>query len=382
MAASAVTGPRVNPLFRWAVSPRQTLCVLLTPPMLAIPTHFILPILPPSLRPELNPFLAFFLLSHKAEPPERQAAAVTRAEFTGQLYVKGLGDLALITWTVVLVGLVRMLLTSVFRGLGKRWGIVKEAKIRRFGEQGYIIVYSAFIGAWGVYIMSTSRTWWYQTEFFWRDYPHNYLSGAMKRYYLSQIAFWLHQFLVLVLGLEKRRSDHNQFIVHHCVTVWMVGWSYLINVTLLGTAVYVCMDLSDTALSFSMMLNYLRLDRSKAMGLGILIVVWTYFRNYLSLRILWSVWYEFDLVPNHTKRFSPSQGLHLAPWMRYQMFVPLGVLQLLKLFWYFLILRIAVRGIITSRPEDSRSDDEEDAPQGVEPLVAGVPRGRQEVRRR
>ena len=28
-----------------------------------------------------------------------------------------------------------------------------------------------------------------------------------------------------------------------------------------------------------------------------LIVAWSYFRIYLNLRILWSVWFEFDLIP-------------------------------------------------------------------------------------
>lgn len=28
-----------------------------------------------------------------------------------------------------------------------------------------------------------------------------------------------------------------------------------------------------------------------------LIIAWTYFRIYLNLKILWSVWFEFDLIP-------------------------------------------------------------------------------------
>ncbi|KAJ7182868.1 longevity assurance proteins LAG1/LAC1 [Mycena crocata] len=364
----------VNPFLRWAVSPRHALYILLAPPLLALPAQFLLPLVPEHLRPTTNPFLACFLLSHKAAPgePERPEAAVTRADWGGQLYIKGPGDLALLAWTIVLVSLVRLLLSNyVFSAFARRWGITKEGKLLRFGEQGYTVMYSGIFGAWGVYIMSTSRTWWYQTEYFWCDYPHNHLSGAMKRYYLCQIAFWLQQFLVLVLGLEKRRSDHNQFIIHHCVTVWMVSWSYLMNVTLLGTAVYVCMDLSDMVLAASKMLNYLSLERSKVVGLGILIIVWTYFRHYLSLRIIYSVFFEFKQIPKHAQIFSPSQGLYMAPWMRDQMGGALCVLQLLNAYWYFLILRIAYRGIMTRETNDSRSDseDEEDEPvMPVEPV--------------
>jgi len=46
--------------------------------------------------------------------------------------------------------------------------------------------------------------------------------------------------------------------------------------------------------------------------------------------------------------------------MKYQVFAPLLLLQLLNLFWYYLILRIAVRAIATSEADDVRSDDEDD----------------------
>ncbi|KAJ7018238.1 hypothetical protein C8F04DRAFT_1277920 [Mycena alexandri] len=53
---------------------------------------------------------------------------------------------------------------------------------------------------------------------------------------------------VLLLGLEKRRSDYWEYMVHDVVTVWMVSWSYLMNVTLLGTAVF-SMDVPDLLLA-------------------------------------------------------------------------------------------------------------------------------------
>ena len=42
-------------------------------------------------------------------------------------------------------------------------------------------------------------------------------------------------------------------------------------------------------------------------------------------------------------QWAPETGAWLAPWMRYQIFTPLALLQLLNLFWYFLILRILFR---------------------------------------
>ncbi|KAJ7035768.1 hypothetical protein C8F04DRAFT_1182049 [Mycena alexandri] len=186
---------------------------------------------------------------------------------------------------------------------------------------------------WHRAIMRTTPAFRFRTAFFWRDYPHTHLGGAMKRYYVVQIGYWVQQWtcvdgpypastrcprgtwtdrtclgtsawrwllrraspfpprtpmltMVLLLGLEKRRSDYWEYMVHHFVTVWMVServgcvsypppgspiplfllpyrylripklivfdppsWSYLMNVTLLGTAVFVSMDVPDLLLA-------------------------------------------------------------------------------------------------------------------------------------
>jgi acyl-CoA-dependent ceramide synthase len=48
--------------------------------------------------------------------------------------------------------------------------------------------------------------------------------------------------------------------------------------------------------------------------------------------------------------------------MRYQIFVPIFLIQLLNAFWYYLILRILVRTVRGKVIEDDRSEDEEDEP--------------------
>ena len=92
------------------------------------------------------------------------------------------------------------------------------------------------------------------------------MNPALKRYYLMQMAYWIQQALIMVLGLEKPRSDYYKLIVHHIVTIWLVrlalhcsfniiyfnlccSWSYLMNMTLIGQAVYMSMDIPDAFLS-------------------------------------------------------------------------------------------------------------------------------------
>jgi acyl-CoA-dependent ceramide synthase len=47
--------------------------------------------------------------------------------------------------------------------------------------------------------------------------------APVKSYYLLQSAYWLQQLLVLALGLEKPRKDFVELIVHHIVTLWLIG---------------------------------------------------------------------------------------------------------------------------------------------------------------
>lgn len=207
--------------------------------------------------------------------------------------------------------------------------------------------------------MSQAPTWWFNTEHFWKNYPEWRLLPEMKRYYLTQTAYWLHQFIVLVLGLEKPRKDFYELVAHHIVTLWMVGWSYLMNLTFIGNAVFLSMDIPDAFFAFSKLLNYIQYNTAKTFSFAAFVVVWTYFRHWQNWRILYSVWYEFPTMSVEQRQWLPEAGLWLPDWLRYQLFLGIGALQLLNIFWYFLILRVMVRAF-TAELTDERSDDEDD----------------------
>src|ERR1700712_4405865 len=53
----------------------------------------------------------------------------------------------------------------------------------------------------------------------------------------------------------------------------------------------------------------------------------SYLRHYLNIVALWSVWTQFELMPEFGKQWNPVEGVYMAPWMRYQIFGPILVLQ-------------------------------------------------------
>ncbi|KAI0921068.1 hypothetical protein AcW2_006158 [Taiwanofungus camphoratus] len=316
---------------RWVVVPSSSFKLLLIPIVLWTNWEVLAPYVAKGLP---NPFAPLLFISHRLPGwPDDDPR-----------YRKGYLDFVFIAYYIVVWSFVRQIITlRLCRPVARYFGIKREAKLARFGEQGYALVYFAFMGLWGVHIMSKLPTWWYRTEYFWIDYPHWEMRSDLKSYYLMQAAYWCQQLIVLVMKLEKPRKDFNELVAHHLVTLWLIGWSYLVNLTLIGNAVYVSMDIPDTFLAFSKLLNYIQYDNAKIVAFMALFVVWTYFRHWQNIVILYSVWTQFDLIPESSKRLKPFEGLWMEWWMKYQIFMPILLLQFLNLFWYFLILRIAKR---------------------------------------
>ncbi|KAF8197791.1 TLC domain-containing protein, partial [Mycena galopus ATCC 62051] len=247
--------------------------------------------------------------------------------------------------------------------LARRWRISKRAKVERFGEQRYQVVYFSVVGVWGINNMLHSRTGWFDTRALWAAFPTPTSPAPLKAYYLTQIAYSLQQALVLALGLEKTRSGRWELVVHHVVTVWIITWSSVMNATLLENAVFVSMDAPDMLLALSKMRSYLRLERAKVVSFAGFVVGWKCMRSFslfsLHLLLLFYIGSLYSLNIHRNQTFDLLPGLYMAPWVRDQMFGPLCVLQALNLFWFWLILRILYRTIMVSETDNNRSDAEE-----------------------
>ncbi|WOO82505.1 Sphingosine N-acyltransferase-like protein FUM17 [Vanrija pseudolonga] len=286
-------------------------------------------------------------------------------------YVKGLYDFVFIAYYIVVWSFVRQFVTLyVLRPLAKSLGI-KGAKIMRFTEQGYAIFYFGIMGTAGIAVMRQLPTWWYKTEYFFIDYPHREMPWGLKTYYLVQAAYWCQQTIILALKIEKPRKDFHELVAHHAVTLWLIGWSYGISLTYIGVSIFVSMDVSDIFLALAKCVNYVS-ESASTPFFAVFVGVWTYFRHYLNLWILWGVYTQFDLIPyDQRATWRPLEDMWMVWWMKWQIFAPIFLLQCINLFWYFLIWRILFRIVFLKVVKDERSDDEseEEEPQKT---VAGA----------
>lgn len=187
-----------------------------------------------------NPLHAALFLSY---PLPRDPSADPSAPIQ---YGKGARDFAFVAFYTVFLSFTReFLMQRVIRPLAIRAGIKSRAKQSRFMEQFYTAVYFAIFGPYGLYVMSRTPVWYFNTRGMYEGFPHRSHEALFKAYYLLQAAYWAQQMIVLLLMLEKPRKDFKELVAHHVITLSLIWLSYRFHFTYMGLAVYITHDISD-----------------------------------------------------------------------------------------------------------------------------------------
>jgi hypothetical protein len=123
---------------QWVVEPESSLKVALVPLFLFCVWEALGPTLAPTWP---NPLAYLLFIAHPAPTSTPDAPR----------YMKGWGDLAFVAYHVVVWSFVRQsILVRIAMPGARRFGIKRPAKVERFGEQLYALLYFSFFGAWGI----------------------------------------------------------------------------------------------------------------------------------------------------------------------------------------------------------------------------------------
>ncbi|KAI2626508.1 longevity assurance proteins LAG1/LAC1 [Hypoxylon sp. NC1633] len=300
---------------------------------------------------ESNPIHRFILLSYKLAPePGADPDAPVQ-------YGKGPWDIALVSFYTVVLSFTReFIMQELLRPLAKFAGLKSRGKQARFMEQMYTAIYFGCLGPAGMYVMSRTPVWYFNTRGMYENFPHKTHEAMFKFYYLFQAAYWAQQAIVLLLGMEKRRKDFRELVGHHIVSLALIGLSYRFHFTYIGLAVYITHDISDFFLATSKSLNYID-HPFVGPYFFIFMCAWTYLRHYLNLRILYSLFTEFKTVGPYELDWAAEQyKCSISFWITLCL---LSLLQALNLFWMFFIVRIAYRFVVYNQADDDRSEAED-----------------------
>ncbi|KAL4923898.1 TLC domain-containing protein [Aspergillus undulatus] len=274
------------------------------------------------------------------------------------MYGKGPKDIAFCCFYTVVLSFTReFLMQRLIRPLAVWCGIRGKGKTARFMEQVYTAIYFAIFGPYGLYVMSRTNIWYFNTTAMFEGFPHREHEGLFKAYYLLQASYWAQQAIVLLLQLEKPRKDFKELVGHHIITLALIALSYRFHFTYIGLAVYITHDVSDFFLATSKTLNYIDAYIT-APYFGFFVFVWIYMRHFLNLKFLWAVLTEFRTVGPFELNWETQQ---YKCWIsQYITFALLASLQAVNAFWLFLILRILKNYLFSNIKKDERSDDEDE----------------------
>jgi acyl-CoA-dependent ceramide synthase len=248
-----------------------------------------------------NPAYAALFLSYPL-PADKNAAADAPRQ-----YGKGPRDFAFVAFYTVFLSFTReFIMQRILRPWSIRAGMRTRGKQSRFMEQAYTAIYFGIFGPFGLYVMSRTPIWYFNTTAMYEGFPHMTHEALFKAYYLLQASYWTQQMIVMLLMLEKPRKDFKELILHHIITIALIGLSYRFHFTYMGLAVYITHDISDFFLAVrislanwvssltgmylqtSKILNYI--DSAIVIPFFLLFLgAWTYLRHYLNLSILVSM---------------------------------------------------------------------------------------------
>ena len=202
---------------------------------------------------ESNPFSKAIFLSYPLDRDDPLIPQWTRQEPNQPTYYgKGIADIAFVLFYTVVLSFTREVIMQLFlRPLAKSYGIRSRGKQSRFMEQAYTAIYFVVAGPLGLYVMSRTPVWYFNTNAFYEQFPHRSHDGWFKAYYLIEASYWAQQAIVLLLRLEAPRKDYYELVGHHIVTLALIALSYRFHFTYIGIAVYVTHDISDFFLAVS-----------------------------------------------------------------------------------------------------------------------------------
>ncbi|KAM4708172.1 ceramide synthase 4 isoform 1-T2 [Discoglossus pictus] len=224
---------------------------------------------------------------------------------------------------------------------------------KKFCEASWKFAFHVIAFIVGFAVLKDKPWLWDQHEF-WTDYPHQPLIQSLYWYYLLELGFYWS--LLLTIAFDVKRKDLKEQVIHHFSAIFLIAFSYCANYIRAGTLVMLLHDTADLILEAAKMFNYTKWKRVCDVLFLIFAVVFMITRLYIfPTRVIYSTYYS------SMENFQPFFGYYFFNAL-------LMVLQLLHVFWAYLILHMAYRltFVVGTVDKDVRSDVEESEESGKE----------------
>uniref|UniRef100_A0A8C3L6T7 Ceramide synthase 2 n=1 Tax=Chrysolophus pictus TaxID=9089 RepID=A0A8C3L6T7_CHRPC len=200
----------------------------------------------------------------------------------------------------------------------------------------------AFIAGMAVIV---DKPWFYDLREVWKGYPIQSILPSQYWYYMIELSFYWS--LLFSIASDVKRKDFKEQIIHHVATIILISFSWFANYVRAGTLIMALHDSSDYLLESAKMFNYANWRNTCN---NIFIVFAAVF--IITRLVILPFWIMHCTVVYPLELYPAFFGYYFFNAM-------MGVLQLLHIFWAFLIIRMAHKFITGKVVEDERSDREE-----------------------
>ncbi|XP_063041899.1 ceramide synthase 2a [Engraulis encrasicolus] len=234
---------------------------------------------------------------------------------------------------------------QVQRWFRRRRNQERPNKLKKFREASWRFTFYllAFFAGLGVLI---DKPWFYEKEEMWKDFPKMPLIESQYWYYMIELGFYLS--LLFSVASDVKRKDFKEQIVHHVATILLISFSWVVNYIRAGTMIMLIHDASDYLLESAKMFNYAGWRNTCNYIFIVFAMVF-----FITRLILFPFWIMHATVVYPLAIYPTFFGYYFFNGL-------LMVLQCLHIFWFLLILRMAIKFLPGNNiVEDERSDRDE-----------------------
>jgi sphingoid base N-palmitoyltransferase len=205
-----------------------------------------------------------------------------------------------------------------------------------------VLVYGTF---WAISVLSVAFEPFYaDTRLCWVGHPNIPISPLLRGFLLGQMAWALHC-LIALQWIDARRSDHNQMLLHHIVTNFLIASAYANNYHRVSGLVLLLFDVADVLLESGKICVYAGFDNAQVVLAILLLAVWW------GVRCIFYPYKVFGASLVDTLAvLGPNTPIY---WSAN---ISLVVLWFLNMFWGLLIVRLVWRGFTGGKFKDERED--------------------------
>ncbi|XP_051979740.1 ceramide synthase 4a [Xyrauchen texanus] len=215
---------------------------------------------------------------------------------------------------------------------------------RKFCEASWRFVFYLIVFSAGLVSLINTPWFWDHREC-WRGYPRQPVAEVQYWYYIVELSFYLS--LLLCVPVDIKRKDFKEQIVHHFATIFLIAFSYCGNYVRVGTLVMLIHDSSDILLESAKMFHYAGWRKT----CDILFILFA--TVFLVTRlVVFPCRIVYTTIVDSLEVFLPYPGYYFFNGL-------LLTLQVLHIFWAWLILRMIYKFVFLGKVErDERSDVE------------------------